>query len=88
MKPAKAGSAVLTVRVSAAMERRLAREARRRRTTVSAAARELLDRALADLPVDDPDEEARRQSRLASARHAEQDVLDFVAHAADLRGWK
>jgi hypothetical protein len=50
--------------------------------------RALLERALGNAPLDDPEAEARRQSLLASGRSPEADALDFIAHAADRRGWK
>jgi hypothetical protein len=78
---------VLTVRVPRALERRLAAEARRRRQTRSQTARALLEAALHDPAATNPEDEARRQSRLASARESDAEVLDFIAHAADLRGW-
>jgi hypothetical protein len=48
----------------------------------------LLESALQDTPDDDPAVEARRQSRLASRRSSEKEVLAFIVDAADLRGWK
>ena len=30
----------------------------------------------------------RRQSLLASAQDADRDILDFIEHAGDSRGWK
>lgn len=79
---------VLTIRVPRDVGRRLAREARRQRRTRSDVARRLLEAALSPEPVADPDAEARRQSRLAAERDAEMEVLEFVADAADLRGWQ
>ena len=80
-------SAVLTVRVTASLERRLAQEARRQRQTRSSVARSILERALGGADAD-PAAEARRQSRLASRRRSEREMTAFVASAADLRGWK
>lgn len=80
-------SSVLTVRLTADVERRLAREARRLRLSRSEVARAILEAALVG-PVVDPDAEARRQSLLASAQDADRDVLDFIEHAGDSRGWK
>ena len=82
----KAQSAVLTLRVSPTLERRLAREARRRRTTRGQLARRILE---AGLSTGEPDlaAEARRQSRLASGRKSDSDALAFVAATADLRHW-
>ena len=87
-KSASAPTAVLTVRISRTVERQIAREARRRRRTRSDVARELLETALAAAESGDPALEARRQSQLASDRVSERDALDFIATAADLRGWK
>lgn len=85
---AAGGSTVVTVRVSTALERKLSREARRRRRTRSETARALLEAALEAAPDDDPVAEARRQSRLASRQASEKEVLQFIADAADLRGWE
>ena len=88
-KHADGGSTILTIRVPAALERKLAREARKRRRTRSETARVLLESALADAePWQDPVAEARRQSRLASERSSDKEVLAFIADAADLRGWE
>jgi len=87
MSRTERGSRVLTIRVTPSLGRRLDREARRRRRTRSEAARAILEAALQDAQTDDPDADARRQSLLASARESEHDVLDFIASAADLRGW-
>lgn len=81
------GSTVVTVRVSKALERKLAREARRLRQTRGETVRALLEAALGATPDDDPAIDARRQSRLASRRVSEKEALDFIANAADLRGW-
>ena len=80
-------SSVLTIRVPASLDRRLAREAKRQRRTRSSVARSILERALGDLVVD-PAAEARRQSLLASRRRSERETMAFVAAAADVRGWK
>jgi predicted transcriptional regulator len=80
-------SEVVTIRVSRALGRRLAREARRQRKTRSEMARELLDRALTG-EAGDPAVEARRQSVLVSRRRSERDALRFVLAAADTSGWK
>ena len=83
------GGGVLTVRIGEDLERLLAGEARRRRKSKSELVREILEadlggesgaRALA--------EEARRQSLLVSERRSERDVMDFLEHAADTRGWE
>ena len=83
----KTDSAVVTIRVPAALDRRLAQEARRRRQTRSEVARTLLEAALGRA---EPDlaAEARRQSRLASRRRSERESIEFVVAASDLRGWK
>lgn len=80
-------TAVLTIRVPALLDRRLTREARRRRTTRSEVARVILE---AGLGGGEPDlvEQARRQSLLASRRRSARDALTFVTRAADLRGWR
>jgi predicted transcriptional regulator len=79
---------VLTIRVPASLNRRLAKAARARRRTRSAVARDLLETALSGLQIDDPAEEARRQSRLASARAWDgDDLFDFVA-GAELGDWR
>jgi len=84
-------STVLTIRVPKDIDRRLTREARRRRRTRSDVARMILIAGLgehAGHAVDDPKAEARRQSLAASASASEADVLGFISAAADLRGWK
>jgi predicted transcriptional regulator len=81
-------STVLTVRVSSDVTRRLDRAARRTRRTRSEVARTILETALSGDPVQDPAAEARRQSRLANRRASEAEALDFIASAADLRGWR
>lgn len=80
-------SAVVTVRLTRELERRLAREARRSRRSRSEVARAILEAHLAG-PVVDPRAEARRQSLLASAQDADRETLDFIEHAGDPRGWK
>ncbi len=79
---------VLTIRVPVETGRRLATAARRRRRTRSEIARELIESALAGAAHADPDAEARRQSKLASAQAADADASKFVVAVADLRGWK
>lgn len=80
-------SAVLTVRLTPEVERKLAREARRSRRSRSEVARAILEAHLAG-PIADPNAEARRQSLLASAQDADRETLDFIEHAGDPRGWK
>jgi predicted transcriptional regulator len=87
-KGTEAGSTVLTIRVPAALDRRLDREARKRRRTRSETARALLELALKGPDDEDPAAEARRQSRLASRRASEREALAFSADASDLRGWE
>ena len=69
------------------LEKRIAREARRRRQTRSEVARAALEVGLGagepDLAV-----EARRQSLLVSRMRSERHALDFITHAADTTGWK
>ena len=86
--PGKMSSAVVSLRVSADLDRRLAAAARRRHQSRSETARLILEAALATDPAPDPAREARRQSRLVSTRASEQDALEFIATAADLRGWR
>jgi predicted transcriptional regulator len=80
-------SAVVTVRLTPELERRLAREARRSRRSRSEVARAILEQHLSG-PAVDPHLEARRQSLLASAQDADRDTLAFIEHAGDSRGWK
>jgi hypothetical protein len=70
------------------LDRRLAREARRRGGTRSEVARSLLSASLQATPLEDPRKEAQRQSRLAAAQADEREVLKLVVNVADLRGWK
>ena len=83
----KSDSTVLTIRVPATLERRLVREARRRRLTRSEVARSVLE---AGLKRNDSDfaAEARRQSLLVSQHPSEPETLDFLLHVADTTGWK
>jgi hypothetical protein len=82
-------SAVLTLRVSEDLDRRIEREARRKRRTKSAVLREVLQNAFGAGPAaDDPVREARRQSLLVSGRASERDALRFIERAADTRGWR
>lgn len=83
----KRDTAILTVRVPAAIDRRLAREARRLRKTRSQVARDILEAALGG-GTSDLAGEARRQSLLVSRRRSERDALRFVVDAADTGGWK
>jgi transcriptional regulator of met regulon len=87
--PGTAYSTVLTIRIPADLDRRIAQTARRRRSTKSAVLREALHHAFGTAPEpDDPAKEARRQSLLVSGRPSDRDALDFVEHAADHRGWR
>lgn len=77
---------MLTIRVPAELERRLGREARRRRTTRSEVARAVLE---AGLGAGAPDlaTEARRQSLLTSGRRRRGDEAFWLA-VADTAGWR
>ena len=87
--PGTPRSIVLTLRVPFELDRRIAQAARRTRRPKSALLREALHEAFGNAPLpDDPAREARRQSLLVSGRQSERDVLDFVDHAADDRGWQ
>ena len=83
----KTDSTVLTLRLPSTLDRRLAREARRRRKTRSEVARTILE---AGLVTGEPDAavEARRQSLLVTRRRSEHEALAFVRGAADAAGWK
>ena len=82
-------SRVVTLRVPAALDRRIASEARRQRRTKSDLAREALSTAFGDNDLtEDPVREARRQSLLVSSRKSEREALRFVTAAAEHRGWK
>jgi hypothetical protein len=82
-------STVVTLRVPAELDRRLEREARRRRRSKSAVVRDALQAAFgAGPPPPDPAREARRQSLLVSSRPSERDALRFIESAADTGGWK
>jgi predicted transcriptional regulator len=83
-----AGSDVLTIRIPREVSQRLAREARRRRQTRSAVARDLLAESLGDDAERDLQSEARRQSLLVRRRKSEKDALRIASDLADLRGWK
>lgn len=85
----KEKSTVLTVRVRGDLDRRIGKEALRRRRTKSAVLREALESAFGQgPPPEDPAREARRQSLLVSGRASEREALDFIEHAADGRGWR
>ena len=85
----KSDSTVLTIRVPAALEKRISREARRRRQTRSEVARAAIEAGLggggaaADFAA-----EARRQSRLVSKSRSEREILRFITEIADTTGWK
>ena len=80
---------VLTLRVPADLDRRIAQEARRARKTKSALLRDALLQVFAGGPAPgDPAREARRQSLLVSRRASEREAIDFTEHAADTRGWR
>ena len=87
--PAADKSTVLSIRIPAELDGRIARAARRRKSTKSALLREAIASALGGEPEpDDPAREARRQSLLVSGRASEADALRFVEHAADATGWR
>jgi hypothetical protein len=89
MMPRATRSTVLTIRVPADLDRRIAQTARRRRSTKSAVLRDALHNAFGAEPEpEDPAREARRQSLLVSSRPSDRDALGFVEHAADDRGWR
>ena len=83
----KTDSTVLTIRVPVALERRLAREARRRRLTRSEVARAVLEAGLRRHSINFA-AEARRQSLLVSKSRSEREVLRFITEIADTTGWK
>jgi predicted transcriptional regulator len=78
----KTDSTVLTIRVPAVLDRRLSREARRRRQTRSEVARAILE---GELGSSEPDlvSEARRQSLLVRRRASEREAIDFILNVAD-----
>jgi hypothetical protein len=87
--PRPGRSTVVTLRVPPDLDRRIEREARRRRRTKSAVLREALQNAFGEgMPADDPAREARRQSLMVSGRASERDALEFIEHAADDQGWR
>jgi hypothetical protein len=89
MKEPAASSGVLTVRIGSDLESSLAREARRRRKSKSELVREILAAGLGgEGGVPDLAQEARRQSTLVSRRRSDKEMLDFLEHAADTRGWE
>lgn len=80
---------VLTLRVPPELDRRIGREARRRRRTKSEVVREALERTFASGGrFEDPAREARRQSLLVSGRASEKETLEFLDAAADDQGWR
>jgi antidote-toxin recognition MazE-like antitoxin len=81
-------SAIVTLRVSAGLSRRIEREARRRRHTKSEIVRKILEEALATSEATDSSAEARRQSLLVSKRPSEKEALRFIQQAGDERGWR
>jgi predicted transcriptional regulator len=82
-------STVVTLRVPEELDRRIAREARRRRRPKGAVVREALQAAFGEAGADDdPAREARRQSLLVSGRASEREALRFVEANADTRGWR
>ncbi len=82
-------STVVTIRVPAELHRRIEREARRRRRAKSAVVREALQATFGAGPaLPDPAREARRQSLLVSGRASEREALEFIAAAAETKGWR
>lgn len=82
-------STVLTLRVPPDLDRRIEREARRKRSTKSAILREALQSAFGEgEPAADPAREARRQSLLVSGRESEREALEFIEQSADDQGWR
>ncbi len=80
-------STVLTLRVPPDLDRRIEREARRKRSTKSAVLREALQSAFGEgEPAEDPAREARRQSLLVSGRESEREALEFIEQSADDQG--
>ena len=87
--PRRERTTVLTLRVPPAIDRRIAREARRRHSTKSAVLREALQEAFGEGdPPEDPAREARRQSLLVSGRKSEREALEFSERLADQKGWR
>lgn len=80
--------AVLTLRVDVDLTRSLEREARRRRTTKSEVAREILAAGLGAKVENSIAQEARRQSLLVGHHSSEIETLDFIGQTADTQGWK
>jgi metal-responsive CopG/Arc/MetJ family transcriptional regulator len=84
----RSDSTVLTIRVPVALEKRISREARRRRQSRSEVARAALEAGLGGSEAGGLAAEARRQSLLVSRHPSERETLDFLLHAADTAGWK
>ncbi len=85
---ARTRSTVITIRVPVDLDRRIAREARRRRRPKSSLVRDALQSAFGNAPLEDPAREARRQSVLVSGRESEREDLDFIEASADDQGWR
>jgi hypothetical protein len=82
-------STVVTIRLPVDLDRRIAREAVRRRRPKSALLRDALQSAFGDAAAaDDPAREARRQSLLVSGRESERESLEFIEASADEPGWR
>jgi hypothetical protein len=87
--PHEERSVVLTLRVPVELDRRITREARRRRRTKSAILRDAVQSVFGDAPpAEDPRQEARRQSLLVSGRASERQVLEFLDRVGDQQGWR
>jgi hypothetical protein len=78
---------LFTVRISSQLGRALAREARRRRTTKSDVAREILDARLVGGRKPGLAEEARRQSLLVSGRRSEREALQLLESLPEIDAW-
>lgn len=83
----KTDSTVLTVRVPVALEKRLAREARRKQQTRSEIARAILEAGLGP-GGSELAREARRQSLLANRQRSDRETLRFMTALADTTGWR
>jgi hypothetical protein len=86
--PRPEGPTVLTLRIPRKLDRRIEREAQRRRSTKSAVMREALQSAFGERPSsEDLAREAHRQSLLVSSRDSEGGALGFIERSLDDEGW-
>ena len=82
-------STVLTLRVPPDLDRRIDRQARRRKSTKSAVLREALQNAFGEgEPAENPAREARRQSLLVGGRESERETIEFIEQSADDQDWR